>query len=360
MAESSTLLAYLVPTITPQVEVAATKALAYILNNSASARGALVALIEKTGSTDLKPIAGVVAEDPFNTEGGDGRIDFVGYDDAGGKRLVGEAKFNAALSPGQGGGYLHQLARDGNAVLLFVVPAYRVDYLWEEVKKDVADTGRGANLADIQGTGSARSARVEYEDTNWSLMMLSWNSVLQTMHESTVEEPAVQADIRQLLGLTKRLDREAVLPFGKEELSPQFGRRVRDLMQIYYAVLDLCKAEEWISWGNRNPTYRYGFGNNCQLSGVRAWFGLYHLLWAQGDCYDTPFWVTFYDNNQVLDDAIRRKLDLPSVQDRWNHSNFPIRLRTGFESPEVVKSIVSQLQEIAKVIVETTADTAQP
>ncbi len=360
MAENNTLLAYLVPTITSQVEVAATKALAYILNNSTLARGGLVDLIEKTSGTDFKPIARVVAEDPFNTEGGDGRIDFVCYDDMGLKRIVGEAKFDAALSPGQGGRYLHQLAKAGNAVLLFVVPAYRMDYLWAEVRKDVAETGSGATLADTKGAGSALCARVEYEDTNWALMMLSWNDVLLKMHENAVGKPDVQADIRQLLGLTGRLDREAVLPFGKEDLSPQIGRRIRDLMRIYYDVFELCKAEEWISWSRRNPDYIYGLGNYCQLSGVGAWFGLYHLLWAQGDCHDTPFWVTLYDNNQSLEDAIRRKLDLPPVRDPWHHSNFPIQVRTGAESPEVVKSIVRQLQEIAQVIEEATADTAQP
>lgn len=360
MAENSTLLAYLVPTITSQVEVAATKALAYILNNSTVARRALVDLIENTNGTDLKLITRVVAEDPFNTEGGDGRIDFVCYDDMGLKRIVGEAKFDAALSPGQGGRYLHQLARDGNAVLLFVVPAYRMDYLWAEVRKDVAETGSGATLADTRGTGNALSAQVEYEDTNWNLMMLSWNDVLRKMHENAVGEPDVQADIRQLLGLAERLDKEAVLPFGKEDLSPQVGRRIRDLMRIYYGVFDLCNAEEWISWGSRNRDYVNGFGNNCRLSGVRTWFGLYHLLWAQGDCHDTPFWVTFYDSNQFLEDAIRRKLDLPPVRDPWDHSNFPIQVRTGAESPEVVKSIVRQLKEIAQVIEEATADTAQP
>ena len=137
MAESDTLLAYLVPSITSQVEVAATKALAYILDNSDAARKGALGLVENTVGVKLESVTRFVAEDAYKTIGGEeGRVDFVGYDLEQKKRIVGEAKFGAALSPGQGSGYLGQL-EEGDSVLLFVVPDYRIDYLWEEVRKDV-------------------------------------------------------------------------------------------------------------------------------------------------------------------------------------------------------------------------------
>ena len=145
MAESDTLLAHLILDVrlTGQVEVAATRALAYILNKSESAKGAVVEMINRQTGAELEPIDRVVAEDAYQAEGGSGRIDFVAYDASEERRIVGEAKFDAAISPGQGGGYLHQLSKSGDAVLMFVVPDYRIDYLWGEVRRDVESTGAG-------------------------------------------------------------------------------------------------------------------------------------------------------------------------------------------------------------------------
>ena len=152
MAETGTLLAHLILDVrlTGQVEVAATRSLAFILNKSAAAMNSLVGLISSQTGAGLEEIIGVVAEDAYQTEGGSGRIDFVGYDANGEKRIVGEAKFDAAISQGQGGGYLHQLAKNGDAVLMFVVPDYRIDYLWGEVRRDVESAGAGATLGETQ------------------------------------------------------------------------------------------------------------------------------------------------------------------------------------------------------------------
>ena len=129
MAESDTLLAHLALDLrlTGQVEVTATRSLAYILNKSGSAVNSIIELIRSQTGEDLSPIVYFAAEDAYQTSGGSGRIDFVGYDCQVEKRIVGEAKFDAAVSPGQGGGYLHQLTRTGPAVLIFVVPDYRID-----------------------------------------------------------------------------------------------------------------------------------------------------------------------------------------------------------------------------------------
>ena len=164
MAESDTLLAHLILDVrlTGQVEVAATRSLAFILNKSTSAMSSLVELISNQTGGHFEEIIGVVAEDAYQTEGGSGRIDFVGYDTNGEKRIVGEAKFDAAISPGQGGGYLHQLTKSGDAVLMFVVPDYRIDYLWGQVRRDVESTGRGSKIGGNPDSGQnqERQSRV--------------------------------------------------------------------------------------------------------------------------------------------------------------------------------------------------------
>ena len=348
MAERDTLLAHMIPGLTTQVEVAATKALVYILNKSEAAMSALNGLVQDTIGSSLEPVRSVEAERSYTTAAEEsGRVDFVGYDKGGNQRVVGEAKFGAALSVGQGGGYLGQLA-EGTSVLLFVVPDYRIDYLWEEVRRDVEGSSAQWKLGQTRINGRIQSAEVEGRD--WHLMMVSWQAILQRMYETSFGEPHVQADIRQLLGLTERLDREALLPFGKEDLSPQIARRMGDLRRIYDQVWGKCKDEEWITWRRPSQDLQVGYGHNCQLSSADAWFGVYYELWAQGDCVDTPFWVTLYNGSQSLADESSRKLDLRVVEDKYGNKCFPIFLKLGAEGPEIVAAIVLQLKCIAESV----------
>ena len=172
MVEKDTLLAHMIPALTTQVEVAATKALVYILNKSEAAMSALNNLIQDTIGSSLEPVISVEAEKSYTTaEEESGRVDLLGYDKGGNQRVLGEAKFGAALSAGQGGGYLGQLA-EGTSVLLFVVPDYRIDYLWEEVRRDVEDNSTQWKLGPTRVNGRIHSADVEGRD--WHLMMVSW------------------------------------------------------------------------------------------------------------------------------------------------------------------------------------------
>ncbi len=348
MAESDTLLAHLVPSITSQVEVAATKALAYILDNSASARTGMLNLVEKTAGVRLESVTRFVAEDTYKNEDGEGgRIDFVGYDLEGRKRVVGEAKFGAALLPGQGSGYLGQLEK-GNSVLLFVVPDYRIDYLWEEVRKDVEEGQSQWKLGETRTQNRINSADVEGH--GGYLMMVSWQTLLLRMHESASGEAQTQADIRQHLGLTERLDRDALLPFGREDLSPLMGRRMRDLRIIYDDVISRIRNQDWVTeWYGTNRYLQSGYGQFCQISGVGSWFGVYYSLWARGDCEETPFWLELDNCPYSLLSEIENTLNVKTVNDK----SIPIRLKLGVERQEIVDSIVDQLVTISQIIGES-------
>ena len=347
MADSDTLLAHLVPSITSQVEVAATKALAYILDNSASARKGLLDLVENTVGARLESVTRFVAEDAYKTNGGEvGRVDFAGYDHEGKRRVVGEAKFGAALSPGQGSGYLGQLEK-GNSVLLFVVPDYRIDHLWEEVRTDVEGGQSQWKLGQTKTQGRIKSADVEEHDGH--LMMVSWQNLLLRMQENASGETQTQADIQQLLGLTERLDRDAVLPFGKEDLSPHFGRRMRDLRIIYDDVISRIRKENWVTaWYGTSRYPQSAYGQFCQISGVGSWFGVYYRLWARGDCEETPFWLEVDNCPHSILAEIDNQLNVKTV----NNKSIPIRLKLGVERQEIVDSIVDQLVIISQIIRE--------
>ena len=108
MTERTTLLAYLTPKLTSQVEDAATNALAFILNESPKCLDALNDLLRDEGF-DLESIERV--ETQVTDEDGS-RPDMIGYDRIGGKRLVVEVKFWAALRRGQARDYFDQIDED--------------------------------------------------------------------------------------------------------------------------------------------------------------------------------------------------------------------------------------------------------
>ena len=358
MAENDTLLANLIPSVTSQVEVAATKALVIILNKSELARKAFNELVRKTIDSTLEPVTKLEAEVLFRDGKDEGRLDLVGYDKDSEKRVIGEAKFWARLLPGQGGDYLKQLTGEGNAVLMFVVPDARIDYLWGEVGRDVSETGGKRKLHPTKVDGRIRSAKVK--STDQYLMMVSWRDLLQRMYNSTAEEPDVQADIRQLQGLTERMDSEEIRPFGQGELGPDFGRRMRDLRRIYDDVVNRWDGVEWASVSGYGPSRQpqTNYGTYFTFAGYEAWFGVHYNLWSKGDCEDTPFWLYLYrlrQNNPAAITEIETRLE------RKFYDNYyvPINLKSDVIGEAIVDDIVSQLKAIADIIKAATPP-AQP
>ena len=149
MADNSTLMAYLVPRLTVQVENAATDALAYILNRSAGSMQALNELLGEDGF-NIQPIARV--ETQVTYEDGS-RPDMAGYDADSVKRLLVEAKFWAALLQGQASGYVQQFDHSGPAALLFIAPELRIPTLWTEIRRQMEEQGGLELLARLPECG---------------------------------------------------------------------------------------------------------------------------------------------------------------------------------------------------------------
>ncbi len=138
MSNTDTLLSYLVPRLTSQVENAATDCLGYILGKSETARDAFNVLLKVGGYTG-KPIVRV--ETQVTYEDGS-RPDMAGYDEDDVKRLLVEAKFWAALSEDQASGYLEQFDEPGPAMLLFIAPEARMETFWAEINRHINDDGQ--------------------------------------------------------------------------------------------------------------------------------------------------------------------------------------------------------------------------
>ena len=341
MSENDTLMAYLVPKLTAQVENAATDALGYILNRSAASREALDKLLQD-GGFSVPPIVRV--ETQVTYEDGS-RPDMAGYDEADVKRLLVESKFWATLLAGQASGYLGQFDHSEPAVLLFLAPEVRIETLWTEIARQIEEDKSGTRLTSVETSRGCRSSLVE--GTEKRVMLVSWRRLLESM-ATLAGDATVREDIRQLLGLAQAQDDEAFLPMHSEELSPDYARRVIGYNRLADDVVDSRGVREgWMSVsGLRATPQRYGYGRYFHFVGVAGdfWFGVNHDMWARGG--DTPLWLhVVHNRHQPSMIEIGRKLNV-RVQGRW----VPIRPKIGVEYSEVLDDVVSKIKQIGRIL----------
>ena len=374
MAATDTLLAYMIPSMTNQVEVAATKALAYILTKYEVALEAFNDLVSTTISQPLEPVKRVDVEVAYGS-GKDqaGRLDLVGYDKAGAQRVIVEAKFGASISKGQGSGYFCQLPEKDTSVLLFLVPNYRIDYLWGEAIRDLRAGTEVETLNEVKtGAGDRiKCSKVITKDPTPDryLMIVSWRKLLAKIKQKTGDNADFQSDVHQLIGVTERMDIEGTRPFRQDELGPDFGRRMRDLRLIYDDVVAQLRRKGWASIENLSVSGQpeTGYGRYFRFSGKDVWFGIYYDLWIDEAFADTPFWLDLYSCTDAQLVEIRKQTALPQpnntrVRDRRGEY-FPLSLWpdvvpvVGIDKNEVVERMVGQIEKIAAAIAKTTATT---
>lgn len=268
MTQGDTLLAYLLPMYTNRIEDAATYALVYILNKSKDARTAFTDSVSKTAGVSIEPC------DRFNTQvtapDNSRRPDFVGLDVNCEKRVIGESKFWARLGEGQAKAYLEQLPSSGPAVLLFVVPDTRIDSLWSDVNQDV---GRDPQPDDK--VGNRRMGVIPGSDSR-RIVMVSWVDLLENLWQATTDDPDVESDIKQLQGLAQQQEGSVTfVPLKKEDIGPEFPRRMRGLVDLAYDAISRGQDEGWLVASPGRP-WNYGYGRWFNIPSVegRLWFGL--------------------------------------------------------------------------------------
>ena len=341
MADHATLMAYLIPRLTSQVENAATEALGYILNGSTGSMRALNDLLRE-GGFDVGPITRV--ETQVTHEDGS-RPDMAGYDEKNLKRLLVEAKFGAPLLEGQASGYASQFDQSGPATLLFISPELRIPVLWAEIDRQMEEQSRLDPIDSAPGVKRARVTWTKLCDTELELVLVSWVRLLDRM-DALASDDGVKSDIRQLRGLAHEQDAQVFLPIHAEDMSSDHGRRVRWYNQLVDHAVDAKGVpEEWKSIEGLYATPRkWGDGRYLRFSGVDGdfWFGVNHDLWAGSG--DTPLWLRVVGRAGVNMDEIASELAV-RVQDEW----IPVHIKTGVDYDEVLEDVVSQLKAIANI-----------
>ena len=365
MADRDTLLAHLVLDLrlTGQVEVTATRSLTYILNKSKSARDAMCGLIEKPLGIKLEHIKSVVAEDFYVSENGQGRVDVLAYDKYGEERIIGEAKFDAGISRGQGGDYIRRLSPNGDGVLLFVAPYHRMDYLWGVLMDDVRETGRGVQLGNGERAGEIRFTSGKEEHSNRHVLMVSWRDLLQALKDKTDEITedsehqigGVRSDIYQLRGLTECLDYEAFMHLQENELE-SFARRWGDITRLINEVIENnsgsgqpFSVQRLYRTGSEDGYVRYF---RYQETNVNAWVGFSFKYWGRNSRSPIWFGLQSLNSNKHLGEETYEKVrkELLHRRDALLDGAMPIEVNEGKDFLEVKDNMLEQLLSIGQTI----------
>ncbi len=309
-----------------KTELIATEALRYILQQSEPVRNAL----ERT-LLDAGVEVGSIVRFQTEASGDEGeRIDLACYDECGTERVLIEAKFWAGLTDNQPNTYLARLPEDTHSALLFVVPAQRIETLWPELCRRAEEQHELRVTSDTPTSGELRG--VSIGDNGHKMMLTSWRALLERMESqaSMAGDRAAMRDIEQLHGLTERMDSDAFLPIHSDELAQEFPRRVLNLNDLVDAATERVIANGCAdSSGLRATPQRYGYGRYFRLHGVVVWFGIDMSSWAWVDVGHTPLWLG------------------PTDSSWWD----PIYLPTGVEYPDVLDSVVEQIDAIRQSLI---------
>lgn len=328
----------------------ATESLLYILNQSLTAKQALIRYISKTGVNLDKDLL-------FQTQakGSDQAIpDLVGINSQQQQVLIIEAKFWAGLTDNQPVTYLRRLPNNSECILMFLAPALRFQTLWAELiercKRNnfiVAQT----NLIDSE----LLSARINERQV---LALGSWRSLLSVISQAAniAQDMPLASDVAQLEGLCNKMDTNAFVPLQSVELSSGNGMRISQYYQLIDDIVGELKKEKLATTGaGRNQLKsvggKEGYGRYISLCGFAGYIRVSFSFWATRR--ETPFWLQLTGRDWKFSPQLKECLQFleranpPRLfqDDYW--STIPLYIPVGAERDKALDDVLSQIREIA-------------
>lgn len=339
MGNRDTVLAYMAFRSGVSTENLATDALCYILNSSAVARAALRDIVTLLGGS-LDDSARY--ESQTATESG-ARPDIVARSENGATPLVLEAKFWAGLTDAQPLEYLGILPPSGG-LLLFVVPEARSTILWRELLLRCA----GTTQVEALERADALVATVGHS----VMAVIGWRRLLSALAEAAERGRDLEAasDVRQLLGLSDKMDAEAFLPLTTEELSSNLGRRVGDFCDLSLHVVETLSGPQFSTKGLRSSGGNGWSGRYFRINGFGCLLMFNSWLWCEHG--GTPLWLQVCGSNFKPSASAKAQLKAARVPfyDEDGNCQIPIRLPKATERDGVIASMMQQIGLVAAAL----------
>lgn len=282
MAESELLLSYLFPKFRGSKEDIVTLALCHVLKSSEEMREAFtdelcrrLYLEEKKGIRFHPQATGKNLERP----------DISGVDSTNSELLICEAKFFAGLTDNQPVAYLDRLIGRSNTGLIFICPETRVISLWNQIigrVRDLQPEPVGEKCVSIRGV---------------HMSIISWTDLLGVLFQIAKKcDDNIVADLNQLEGLCKKIEKTEFIPFSDDDLSVATAKNI----DRYYFVIDdivnlLCHQEEFpVGKFRPHPTGVWGgYVYYIVLWKLSVGFDFSTGFWKSDGSETTPFWVWF-------------------------------------------------------------------
>ncbi len=210
-------------------ERAATIALAHILDvdDSPGMASAFVDLLGESRPLQFEPAR--VKGDPEQKD--DSLPDVTIYDDTRRPRVLVETVFWEGVPQAQPLNYLATLPADAPSALVYIAPRKRIRFLWETLSRRCAERPE-SRIEDETQRDQAVWARAGAH----FLLVASWAHVLDELRR-VADDPAIEQDVAQLQGLTKRMETAAFLPLDEDEAANQaVARRLIDYRNLVCTV----------------------------------------------------------------------------------------------------------------------------
>lgn len=319
----------------------ASKGLAYILKESASAKDVVNRIINNNVGLQLGNIRYITQSVGKNKE----RPDISGIDDTGVEKIIIETKFWSSLTDNQPVEYLKRL--DERSVLIFISPKLRVVSLMNEIEIKLHDSNISYDTSDTS---------IEI-DGQKHIFIMDWNTVLDAIRQSLVQnsENTLVSDIDQIIGFCQIIDSNTFLPIQDSDLSPSVARRMSSYYALLDKVIDKLKVEIGISTKSLKATgQKFGYTRYFEMNEYAFSLDLHLLLWQ--NVADTPFWLTVKDGwkpqhvdliNRLKRISLETNIDLHRNGDSDTFC-FALKPKTDEIEEIVVEDLVEKIIRIIK------------
>jgi len=313
----------------------ASKGMAYILENSNSAKNVINNIIKNKTNLEFNNIKYLTQSIGTNKE----RPDLSGIDIQGNEKIIIEAKFWASLTINQPVEYLSRLKE--NTTLIFICPKLRELSLLDELEAKIIKS----NLEYIKNNN------IIIVDKNKYVFIIDWKYILEAIKQSLKEnnEPNFVSDVDQLIGFCEIVDNNTFLPIQDNDLSPSVARRISsyyDLIDKVYdkLVIDINARKETL----KNTPQRFGYSKYFFIENYCIALELHFIFWKT--LADTPFWLAIKEDwGKPQSTELRNKLKIIS-----NKTN--IKIYENNMNDLLYFAIKPKINEVEEVVINDIAN----